>query len=283
MLQKEEINRQLLSNPITAKNNNFSFGLFCERAAFYGLLIVILLTAIPYGTVDPWFKLIFVSFACVAAVFRIIEAIVNDSILFADFRLFAPLLGILLLAVIQIFPFGTSHSVFDTLSYTSNCISLDPYETKIFILTFTGLLLTGEILFRYTTTKRRLLALIYLVLSIGIASALFGFIRQLFQSEKIFLPATSGYAQFVNINHFVFLMEMTLGLLLGLLIKGKLSRGLKLIFWVMTGIVCFSVISANSRGGILSTVGLSVFAIFAYFLTKNSYASNHKNKKTRTL
>ncbi len=256
--------------PNFIKSSRFNLGLLFEQAAFYGLLIIIFLAAIPYGTVDPLFKSLLVFLICIAAVFRILEGIINDSPLFTDFLLFAPLLGILLIAVIQIIPLN---QVTGNSAYADNHISLDSYETKDFILIFSGILLAGQILLRYTTTKRRLLALIYLVLSVGIISMTVGLVRRFFFTEEFLLPGSGGFAQFVNKNHFVFLMEMTSGVLLGLLLKAKLPDRLKLFFWVMFALLCFAIISANSRGGILSTVGLILFAVFVYFLTKNIHLS----------
>lgn len=268
-LEKKIKQQQSINEPNSSEVNGRNPGLLFERIAFYGLLIIILLAAIPYGTVDPWYRSLFVLLACVTAGFRVIEAFVNNSILITDFPLFAPLLAILLLALIQIFPFPNFFSDYVTLSsQTTNCISFDPFETTNFILTFSGLLLTGEMLLRYTTTERRLLALIYLVLLVGVSSALFGLGRLFFSADVFGLPDSVGYAQFINRNHFVFLMEMTLGLLIGLLLKIKPSQTLKTLFWVTISLICFSVISANSRGGILSAAGISVLAVFIYFLIK---------------
>jgi len=251
----------------------FNAGAIAERTVFYGLLLTIFLTAIPYGTVDPWFKSLFVVLICIFAAFRIVLSVLvgKGAELFADRLFFAPLLGILLLAVIQIIPFRNS------------VISLDVFETKSFIVTFAALILTGEILLHYTTTAKRLRNLIYLVLIIGIGSAAFGLLRLQFSFESFFSTDILGenvqYAQFVNRNHFAYLMEMTLGLLIGLLLRAKISKWLKPAFWVMIALVFSSVILTNSRGGILSAAGIVVFAAFIYFLTgkKNPRSTWGKN------
>ncbi len=253
-------------------SNRFSIGALAERTAFYGLLLAIFLTAIPYGTVDHWFKSLFVLLTCIFAAFRIVLSVSagKGAELFADRLFFAPLIGILLLAVIQTIPLGNS------------AISLDVFETKSFIVTFAALILTGEILSHYTTTEKRLRTLIYLVLTIGIGSAAFGLLRLQIPIESFFSTDILGenvqYAQFVNRNHFAFLMEMTLGLLIGLLLRAEFPKWLKPVFWVMIALVCLSVIFTNSRGGILSAAGIVLFAVFLYFLTGKKHPRSAAGK-----
>ncbi len=286
MIIEEKIKNKILKRRSFFRHYRFSPRLLFERTAFYGLSIVILLAAISYGTVDPWIKSSIVFLICLFASFRIFEGILAGSFSISDGRLLSPLLGILILAVIQLIPYFNLINEVISPNPPGKIISYDPYETKVFILTFCALLLTGEILLRYTNTQRRLLFLIYLVLIIGIGSALFGFTRQFFfGKDNIILTAlkfkdeTGSYAQFANKNHFVFLMEMTLGLLAGLLLKADLPQWLKPLFWIMIGLVCFVIISANSRGGILSMIGLGLFTLLIHFFTRKVSSRRSRSKR----
>ena len=257
-----------------AVNENSNFGpsnqsyinSFLERTVFYGLLLTISLTAIPYGTVDPSHKSLFVVLVCFLGALRVVQAVLSNTPLISNFLLFVPLLGVLSLAIVQ------------TTSIIPRIFTLDSYETKNFILTFTGLLLTGETLLRYTTTQKRLCFLVLLVLSVGMLSALFGLSRQMFLDDTAlltyFFDEQVQYAQFVNRNHFAFLMEMTLGVLIGLFLKNGIRQRLQPLFWLMIATVCFTILSTNSRGGILSAVGLILSAFFIHVLTKKD--SNFK-------
>ena len=232
-------------------------------AVFYALLGTVFLTAIPFGTVDPWFKAVFVLMICLLAALRLTDAFLKRESFFCESGLLLPLTGILVLAGVQIMPFAGGET-----------ISLDPYHTADFIILFIALLAAFEILLFYTKTRHRLGALIIMVIAIGFGSAFFGLFREyLIDSEGGLLSAYFkpgiGYAQFINRNHFVFLMEMSLGLLLGILLKGELSEGLRFLGWVLTGILVLASISVNSRGGIMSLAGMAVLAFFLHFLTKN--------------
>ena len=242
--------------------SNFSPG----GVVFYALLATIFLAVIAYGTVDQWFKAAFVLMVSFLAAFRLIHGFLKNETLFRDPALLFPLFGILIWAAVQIIPLPPAGE---------ETISVDPFYTADFFILFAGLLAAFEMLLFYTTTRNRLRALIILVIAVGVGSALFGILRQFLPDiglnfiSSYFNPEI-GYAQFINRNHFAFLMEMSVGLLMGILLKGRLSEGRRFAGWVATGILIFASISVNSRGGIMSLAGLTILAFFLHFLTKNN-------------
>ena len=247
-----------------------------EIAAFYGVLLTTLIVAVPNGTVNDRGRSTFVFAICIFAFIRFVENVWKGGFKLADPLLLTPAIGVVILAVLQLFPEYLG----------SGFATEDPNETKRFIATFTALILAGEILLRYTTTRRRLLALIYVVLIVGVGSGLFGLLRQILPNGENFLTEyvigpNAAYAQFVNRNHFGFLMEMTTGVLLGLVLRAGISQSLKLLCWVTIGIIGVSTILANSRGAILSMVGLGVFAIIFHFLVGREYENGNQSTKQR--
>ncbi|NOT62632.1 MAG: O-antigen ligase family protein [Acidobacteria bacterium] len=147
-------------------------------------------------------------------------------------------------------------------------ISADPHNTRRFALKLSGLVFVGLMLLRYTASARRLHALVSVILGTGVASALFGLLRQTVQTDATgfilpYLSLHSGYGQFINRNHFAFLMEMTLGLALGLMSgRGAASFG-KGERWLSSAAVSLplwlALVLANSRGGIFSMLCLIIF------------------------
>src|SRR5260370_17178804 len=101
-------------------------------------------------------------------------------------------------------------------------ISADPFESARFALKLAALMLCAGLLVRYAASKQRLNALVHVVVGVGVASAIFGIVRQSTQHAPgfvlPFLKPGSGYGQFINKNHFAFLMEMAIGLVVGLLL-----------------------------------------------------------------
>ena len=76
---------------------------FLDRLVYYSLLTTIVLTAIPYGTVQPWWVAIFECVVFVIAMVAVIEAAISKR-WWLDLSLVAPLLVLTLFAVVQSLP-----------------------------------------------------------------------------------------------------------------------------------------------------------------------------------
>jgi O-antigen ligase len=245
----------------TGVNRRLPFTYF-GSASFYGILAVILLAALSYGIADVWHKSLFVVMISIFAGVRVVDGLATGSFRIAKPRLMLPLAGILILAAAQITP----------LPGVMSDISVDPYDTKVFLAAFAGVVLAFEILCRYSESMGRLKVLVALVLIVGLGSALFGILLELDPALPPgllarFLEPEQGFGQFYNRNHFALLMEMPIGLLLGILIKGDLPGIKRIAGCVVLAILAYSIIAASSRGGLISLTALCFFAVFVHFLT----------------
>ncbi|HKC66506.1 MAG TPA: O-antigen ligase family protein, partial [Pyrinomonadaceae bacterium] len=137
------------------------------------------------------------------------------------------------------------------------------YETRLSVVKLLALALAGVLLLRYTDSKRRTRALLFTLIAVGLASALFGILRQTTQHAHGFLLSSlspnSGYAQFINRNHFAYLAEMTLGLTLGLIIYKGVRREHALIYLALVLPIWTALVLCNSRGGVFSMLAQILF------------------------
>jgi hypothetical protein len=185
-----------------------------SRVIFYTLLSLIVLVAVPYGTVEPWWEALFESIVFVLGALWMIDGILTRRWFLPAHVVLAPIFLLAIYAFIQTWPLrpsgGATIAGFDVW----HAISADPYGTRLSAFKLLALALTGALLIRYTSTNERLRVLIYTLIGVGIASAFFGILRQTTQrSDGFFLPfllPNSGYGQFINRNHFAYLMEMRL-------------------------------------------------------------------------
>lgn len=201
----------------------------------YGLLLcVLVITPIPYGTVEPWWK---AAFICVVLGIFIL-GIWEKPIFKNPSLVLLPLLALSALAFLQ--------------SWTQ--ISTDPFQTRFFALQLLALTAFLTLLYNYAATEKRIHILVYTVIGVAVASAIFGILRQTAQHETGFLlpllKQNQGFAQFVNKNHFAYLMEMALGLVIGLIIAGGSKQ--KLIQFALLLPIWVALVLSNSRGGILA-------------------------------
>lgn len=200
------------------------------------LLALIIISAIPYGTVEPWWKSAFI---CVIFMICVV-AIIEDSRIGAD-PVLVPMLAISALAFVQ---------------SLSTQISADPFQSAFFALQMLALTAFLALLYRYANTARRIRILVYTILGIAVISAIFGILRQTTQHETGFilplLRPNQGYAQFINKNHFAYLMEMAFGLGVGMILGGGVKRDRLLIYVALLLPILAGLALANSRGGILA-------------------------------
>src|SRR6202008_2797393 len=108
----------------------------------------------------------------------------------------------------------------------------------------------------YASSEKRIRLLMNLIVGVAATSALFGILRQTAQHSISFgLPLLSpdlGYAQFINKNHFAFLMEMSMGLVLGLALASGAKRERLLIYFALLLPMWLGVVLSGSRGGLVA-------------------------------
>jgi O-antigen ligase len=250
-----------------SKSNNWSQSVarLLERGIFVALLVLIAWVAVPYGTVEPWWQALFECAVFSLAALWFIEGFLNGSYDCSAYRILLPLVALTLFGLIQTVPTGADGDLsLRTGARTWQTLSADPHGTRLWVSRMLSFILIAAMLLRYTSSRRRLRTLIYLVIGIAVASALFGLTRKTMQHETGFilphLQPGFGYAQFINNNHFAFLMEMGLGLLLGLMIAGGVRRDRLLIYLGVALLLGMSLVLSNSRGGILSMLCQIIFA-----------------------
>jgi O-antigen ligase len=229
---------------------------------FSALLLLIVLTPVPYGTVERWWDSAFEIGIFLLAALALIDAVPSQNLLTSEHRrLLVPLLALTIYAILQLVPLWSQTT---PLGVVRQPISSDPYETKLLAIKFLALTFWLAMLLRYTNTSRRLTLLVHAVIMIALASAIFGIVRQLYQfnAEGFLLPALkkgSGYAQFINRNHFAFLSEMAFGLIAGLIAGRGLAWPRPLIYVALALPLWTALVLSNSRGGLLAMTSQVVF------------------------
>jgi O-antigen ligase len=237
-----------------------------HEGVFGGLLLLLVVSAVPYGTAEPWWKAAFV-----CSVFAICIVAIMETLLSGESRIGGS--GGLLLSMLALC--GLSFLQTSTITGGSpdpavaalrpwNAISADPYQTRFFILQLLALTTCLALLYRYCNTEKRINVLIHVIIGLAVASAVFGILRQTVQQQPGFgLPRTRpglGYGQFINKNHFAYLMEMALGLGVGMCLASGLRRQRSMVYVAMLLPIWMGLVLSNSRGGILAMLAQVVLA-----------------------
>jgi O-antigen ligase len=255
------------------------------KAVFGLLAALIVFTAVPYGTAEAWWKAFFVCCALALSVVWIIDGCLTSWRTGGE-AVLCPMVCLLAFTLLQAVsvPWATSGTAGFTENF-SNSISADPSATRFFALQLLALILTGALLFRYATTRWRQQTLIHIIIAVAVVSSIFAILRQTTQHEVGFvlplLGPEQGYGQFINKNHFAFLMEMALGLILGLMVAGGVQRERILIYFGALLPIWTALVLSNSRGGLVAMLAQVVGA--GLLLTTALPAADEEGRETRLM
>lgn len=227
-----------------------------DRFIFASLLVLIVLVAIPYGTVEAWWISLYECAIFGLGTLWVLDGLVSGSWNVREGGVIAPVVALALFVFLQS----------TTLPTSAASISADPFETRLIFLKLLAFVINAALLLRYTSTRRRLRTLIHVVIGVAVASALFGIARQTLQSSEAgfilpYLHRDSGFGQFVNKNHFAFFTEMAIGLTTGLMLGGAVKRRHLLLYLSAVALMWIGLVLTNSRGGLFSMLAQIVFLI----------------------
>jgi O-antigen ligase len=230
---------------------------FLGKAIYCSLLLLMALTAVAYGGSEPWWKATVTCAVFALGIVWLIERLLSDTLHIAGLEVLRPILALVVLAILQAVPLGRADGSASGISYRMwQSLSADPYETQVFALQLLALAVLAALFFRYVSHGHRIRILIHVIIGIALASAVFGIVRQTTQHQAGFLlpqlQVDQGYGQFINRNHFAYLMEMGLGLALGLLLGGGVRRDRGLIYLAALLPIWTALVLSNSRGGLLA-------------------------------
>lgn len=223
-----------------------------SAVVFYSLLAVVPLSSVPYGSVEPLWTAVFEGSVFLLAALWAVEGALSGRWVSRAQALALPGLALAAYALLQ------------SLDPGGGAVSHDPYETRLVALLLFTYAVYLALLLRYAETEGRLRALLCAVVLAGLASALFGIVRQTAQrgGQGFLLEALrpgAGYAQFINKNHFAYLAEMALGVLLGLVAGRGVARAKALVPLALALPVWAALVLSNSRGGVLAMLCQVIF------------------------
>ena len=235
-----------------------------SRFIFLGLCVAIVLTALAFGTNHNWALAIF-NLGALAIVFLwILDGWKLGLLRLSRNPLQLPLLGMLLLGLIQLLPFRSAEAV-DLLSIPAvKSLSFDPYATTLILADIATLLVYFSATLVFTDTPHRLRILVRTVTIFGFLLAIFG-LTQSFTTSKVFwvreLTQSTAFGPFINRHHFAGYMELTMALPLGMLFAGSLEKDKRFAYIFAVVLMGVALVMTNSRGGVISVIAEILFLL----------------------
>src|SRR5256714_12137610 len=209
-----------------------------DATIFYGLIGVLVFAPLPYGSVEPWWQALFECAVFALGLLWCLHATLNRSWALPDLRLFFPLIALAVLATLQSLSWSQGNIAGVRVV---QALSADPFESWIFAIRLLALTAAGVMAVRFTHNSLRLTILVSAIIFIAIASAAFGIVRLTMQHTDGFVLSSlrmgGGFAQFINRNHFAFIVEPAMGLLAAMTLL-RTGSGSRKLFYVSAIILC---------------------------------------------
>jgi O-antigen ligase len=230
-----------------------------SRFAFLVICVAIVMSALAYGTVHYWALGLFNLGGLAILILWIADGWRLGNVRVSRNLLQLPLLGVVLLGVIQMLPLRDgSGGLLRTLSF-------DPNSTKLVVVQLASLLVYFAATLVFVDTPHRLHVLVRTIMIFGFFLAIFGLTQSFTSPTKVYwmreLNQSTAFGPFINRHHFAGYMELTIALPLGLLLAGAIDKQKWLLYLFLAGLMGIALVMTASRGGIISLVAEILFLV----------------------
>ena len=244
-----------------------------NSAIFFIVCLLPLLSTILFGGVDntTWI-LISILWALIILLW-IWESWQTGEIALSRHPLQIPLIGILLIGLVQLLPFGSSGQTVGLLPVTAaSSFSLDPSATRFFISRVAVYIVFFAACLTFIRTENRLTKIITMIVVFGSSMAFLGILLRLANPDGIYgireTPQAVPFGPFVNQHHFASFMQMVGGVTLGLLMGESVSRDKKVLLIIALVLMSVAALLTGSRGGALGMVAMAGVVVLLNLITK---------------
>lgn len=256
-----------------------------SKLLFVFLLFVTVAATVIYGAVDSAAIGLLAAAAALIVLLWIADAFGRGSLVVSKNLLQLPMIALIMIGIIQLLPFaGAQLDPVLTGIELNRSLSMDPWATRSFAVRLIAILVFFAAALVFASSDTRTKKLVITLVVFGTAMAFFGIIQRLAQPEAIYglrpTPQAIPFGSYVNQHHFAALMEMTVGLTLGLALGDGVKRDRKLLLWIAVVIMSLALIFTGSRGGMLSFTGVLVFVAAGTFIFRRRSNAGSKNTET---
>ncbi|MGA9768297.1 MAG: O-antigen ligase family protein [Blastocatellia bacterium] len=229
-----------------------------DKAIAVGLLVVVIFTALAFGSNEPWSVGLFQLMIGVLLLMWVVKCVADKRVKITLPALALPILGLFALGLAQSIAYIGSDGRIRSLS-------MDVEATRGATLMLFFLLASFIIARNFFVTRERLGAMANVLIVYGLAMSVFALMQYFTWDGRIYwtrpTPWVVAFGPFANRNHYAGYMEMLALLPLALI----LARGVRKASWVFYGfaasIMSLSIFISLSRGGMVGLMAGMAFVL----------------------
>lgn len=246
---------------------------------FFILCATLVFSVGAFGAVDLWALGVLSLLSGSIAVLWLADAWFRKEFQFNLNSLQIPLLGLVAVGLIQLLPLRRPEIPADLLSIPAAAsLSLAPYATRLATVQLIVYFIFFAAALAFINNENRLRKIVLTIIIFGSSMAFFGILQRLADLEAIYglrLPGQAvPFASFVNQHHFAALMEMTIGVTLGLLFSRETKNNRRIFLSFAALVMGVAVVFTSSRGGMISLIAVIGFIVAANILQKSANDTN---------
>lgn len=241
-----------------------------NRMIFVLICVMLIFSVVAYGGVDLWALGIFSFLSGLIVILWLADAWKTGRLKFNSSYLQIPLLGLILIGLVQLLPlrsFDISEGLLSVSPVSS--LSLDPYLTRLAVIHLIVYFVFFAAVLTFVNNRNRLKTLVLTIIIFSSVMAFYGILQRLANSEIVYMrPArfSNPFASFFNQHHFAAFMEMTIGLTLGILFGKGAKKNMRIFLVIAAVIMGMAIIFTGSRGGLISLLAVLGFIVAANVL-----------------
>ncbi len=248
-----------------------------NSAAVVVLYAIVVFATLAYGAVETW-SVGFISIATgVLVALWLADGARRRELRFSTSALQIPIAALIVIGLIQLLPVRSSTVPGISVPAVSS-ISIDPYATwnaLILLVIQLTFFVAAYTLFNNETRIKRLAAFI---VTFAALLAFFGILQRLANPQGIYgwrpTPQAIPFGSYVNQHHFAALMEMSVGLTLGLLFGKATKKDKRLLLVIALVLMMIAIGLTGSRGGVLSLVAVTGFTAILFYGRRRDSSSD---------
>ena len=246
----------------SVENSGFS------PAIFVLLLLIPIASTVVYGAVDTSALGILAILTALVALLWLAHGWKTGGLPLVANSLQIPLAGLIAIGIIQLLPLGGDAAASELLGVpAASALSIDPYSTRFFIVRLIVYAIFFAAVLTFIRSEGHVKKTAVILIVFGGVMAFFGILQRLAEPDAIYglrpTPQAIPFGSFVNQHHFAAFMEMTSGLVLGLIFGSGVAPDRRILLVIAAVIMGLAVVFTGSRGGMLSYAGVILFAAVA--------------------
>ncbi|MEO7659968.1 MAG: hypothetical protein ABIV48_10170, partial [Pyrinomonadaceae bacterium] len=251
---------------------------------FFLLCLIPVFSTVIFGAVDNATWVFILIFWALIIVLWLAEAWRTDGLLINSSSLQLPVIGFLLIGIIQLLPLSGVGGGEVLGIPVSQALSVDPYSTRFFLIKLVVYAVFFSACLAFINQERRFKKVVLMIVIFGAFMAFFGILQRLANPDGIYgirsTPHAIPFGPLVNQHHFASFMQMTGGVTLGLLFGKTTEKDKKILLGIGVVIMGVATVFTSSRGGLLGFAAVLAFVTLLKFLSGRWSGSGKTESKS---